>query len=205
MKCKNIGLLCSFKFLNKKKEIHLQLTNELAMNDFIEILKYSAPLIIILIVVFVILRNFSEREKTRLRYEVIRGNNKLLTPVRLQSYERIILLLERIKPESVALRLQNPNMTYKQLQLLILETVRKEFNHNLSQQVYISEETWSAVVNAKEQVIRLINLTGTKMGPESSSNDFIMNLIESYNDLEIRPIENTIRLVKIEAEKFFGM
>jgi hypothetical protein len=95
------------------------------MNDLIEILKYSAPLIIILVVVIVILRNFTQREKNRLRYDVIRGNNKLLTPVRLQAYERIILLLERIKPESVALRLQNSKIQCKQLQLLMLETVKK--------------------------------------------------------------------------------
>ena len=175
------------------------------MNDLIEILKYSAPLIIILIVVLIILRNFSEREKTRLRFEVIRGNNKLLTPVRLQSYERLVLLLERIRPDAVALRVKKANLNPKQIQILMLETVRKEFNHNLSQQIYISNETWSAIVNAKEQVIRLINLTGTRMKAESSSGEFIMTLIEIYNELETKPIENTIRLVKREAEKFFGM
>jgi len=175
------------------------------MNDFIEILKYSAPLLIILIVVLVILKNLSEREKTRLRYDVVRVNNKLLTPVRLQAYERIILLLERIKPDAVAMRVRKPNFTYKQIQILMLETVRKEFNHNLSQQIYLSDETWSAIVNAKEQVVRLINLTGTRMEEDSSSNDFIRNLIEMYNDMETKPIENTIRLVKMEADKFFGM
>ena len=175
------------------------------MNDLIEVLKYSAPLIIILVVVIVILRNFTQREKNKLRYDVIRGNNKLLTPVRLQAYERIILLLERIKPESVALRLQNSKMKYKQLQLLMLDTVRKEFNHNLSQQIYLTDETWSAVVNAKEQIVRLINLTGTKMTDESSTGDFIRYMIELYNNMEIRPIENTIRLVKTEANRFFGM
>ena len=75
----------------------------------------------------------------------------------------------------------------------------------LLQQIYLSDETWSAVVNAKEQIIRLINLTGTKMDNESSSNDFIRYLIEVYNDLEIKPIENSVRLVKSEANKFFGM
>jgi hypothetical protein len=175
------------------------------MNDFIEIIKYSTPLIIILVVVIVILRNFTQREKNRLRYDVVRGNNKLLTPVRLQAYERIVLLLERIKPDSLALRLQNSKMTYKQLQLLMLDTVRKEFNHNLSQQIYLTDESWSAVVNAKEQIVRMINLASTKMKEESSSNDFIRFVIEMYNNLELRPIENTIRLVKNEANTFFGM
>ena len=110
-----------------------------------------------------------------------------------------------MKPDAMALRIQNPSFDAKQIQILMLETVRKEFNHNLSQQVYLTEETWSTIVNAKEQVVRLINLVGTTMNHDVKSGDFIRSLIEMYNDLEIKPIENTLRIVKKEALIFFGM
>lgn len=175
------------------------------MTDFIEVLKYSAPLIVLLIAVLLILKHFSDKEKTKQKFDLIRMNNKLITPVRIQAYERIILLLERIKPDAVALRVQKTNFTATQMQILMLETIRKEFNHNLSQQIYLTDETWSAIVNAKEQVSRLINLTGTNMSKESKAGEFTRALIEMYNDFETKPIENTIRLVKKEAINFFGM
>ena len=175
------------------------------MNDFIEVLKYLMPLIVLLIAVLLILKHFSDKEKTKQRYDIILANNKLITPIRLQAYERVILLLERIKPDAVALRVQKSNFTAIQMQILMLETIRKEFNHNLSQQIYLSEETWSAIVNAKEQITRLINLTGTEMSKESKSAEFTRALIEMYNDFETKPIENTLRIVKKEALNFFGM
>ena len=175
------------------------------MNDFIEVLKYLTPLIVLLIAVLLILKHFSDKEKSKQKYDIIKSNNKLITPIRLQAYERIILLLERIKPDAVALRVQKSNFTATQMQILMLETIRKEFNHNLSQQIYVSEETWAAIVNAKEQITRLINLTGTKMLKESKAGEFTRALIEMYNDFETKPIENTIRLVKYEAINFFGM
>lgn len=175
------------------------------MNEFLEITKYLAPLIVLLVAVLLILKHFSDKEKYKQKFETIQANNKLITPIRLQAYERIILLLERIKPDAMALRLQKSNLTAIQMQILMLGTVRKEFNHNLSQQLYITNETWQAIVNAKEQISRLINLTGTKMGKDSGSNEFTRALIETYNDFEKKPVENSLIILKQEALMFFGM
>ncbi|NPA45322.1 MAG: hypothetical protein GXO49_07300 [Chlorobi bacterium] len=170
------------------------------MKEIIEILKYLLPLIVLLI-----LRHFAKVELTKQKFATIQGNNKLITPIRLQAYERIILLLERIKPDAMALRLQKQNLSAAQMQILLLGTVRKEFNHNLSQQLYISQESWGLVVNAKEQITRLINLTGTKMDKNATSSDFVRALIETYNDFEKKPIEFAIAAIKQEALMFFGM
>ena len=175
------------------------------MNDLIEISKYLAPLIVLLIAVLLILKHFSDKEKHKNKFETIQANNKLITPIRLQAYERIVLLLERIKPDAMALRLHQSNLTAIQMQILMLGTVRKEFNHNLSQQLYITPESWEAIVNAKEQISRLINLTGTTMEKEAGSGEFTRTLIETYNDFEKKPIENSLIILKKEALMFFGI
>jgi hypothetical protein len=175
------------------------------MNDSIEIIKYITPLIILIVAVLLILKHFSDKEKNNSKFEIIRSNNKILTPIRLQAYERLTLFLERIKPDSLALRLYNSDNTSKQAQMLLTDNVKKEFNHNLSQQVYISDELWQVIVNAKEQLIRIINLTGTKPETQSSSAEFSRVLIEVYNDLEKKPIEDALLLLKKEASLFFGM
>jgi len=175
------------------------------MNEIFEIAKYLLPLIVLLISVLLILRHFSENEKQKQKFELIHANNKLITPIKLQAYERLVLLLERIKPNSMALRLQKPNFSAVQMQILMLGTVRKEFDHNLSQQVYITPESWEIIINAKEQISRLINLTATTMEKGASSNDFIRALIETYNDFEKKPIEIALYSIKKEALLFFGM
>ncbi len=175
------------------------------MNDVIEVSKYLAPLIVLLIAVLLILKHFSDKEKHKNKFETIQANNKLITPIRLQAYERIILLLERIKPDAMALRLQKSNLTAIQMQILMLGTVRKEFNHNLSQQLYITNGAWQTIVNAKEQISRLINLTGTTMEKGAGSSEFTRALIETYNDFENKPIEDSLFILKKEALMFFGM
>ena len=120
------------------------------MDNFLEILKYILPSLIMIIGIWIILKHFSGKESEKNKLQLLTGNQKYVTPVRLQAYERVILLLERITIESLALRIQKPNMKSIQLQILMLGTVRKEFNHNLSQQLYISTSAWLAVKNAMD-------------------------------------------------------
>ena len=175
------------------------------MNELIEITKYLLPLIVLLIAVLMILNHFAKREKIKLRYDVIKSSNKIITPIRLQAYERIILFLERIRPDTMALRITKPKMSAKQIQREMLKTIRDEFSHNLSQQLYVSDETWSAAVYAKEQVTRLVNLAGTKAGKDANSQAYTAVLIEMYNDIENKPVETAIKTVKKEAVNFFGI
>lgn len=175
------------------------------MTELIEVSKYLLPLVVLLIAVLLILKHFSNNENTKQRFATIQANNKLITPIRLQAYERIVLFLERIKPDAMALRLQKQNLSAAQIQMLLLGTVRKEFNHNLSQQLYISNEAWEIIVNAKEQITRLINLVGTDMEKGANSGEFIRAFIETYNDFEKKPIELALYSIKKEALLFFGM
>jgi len=175
------------------------------MNELFEISKYILPLIVLLIAIMIILNHFAKREKTKLKFDLIKANNKLITPVKLQAYERIVLFLERIRPDALALRLTKSKMTSKQIQIQMLSTVRNEFNHNLSQQLYLSDETWTAVVYAKEQITRLINYAGTKVDPKTVSQAYTAVLIEMYNDTDTKPVETSVELVKKEASLFFGI
>ncbi len=175
------------------------------MAILIELTKYLLPLIILIIAILLILNHFAKRDHLKEKYDLIKGNNKLITPMRMQAYERLVLFLERIKPDALALRIKQTNMSALQMQIMMLDTVRQEFNHNLTQQLYISDKTWSAVVNSKEQITGLINLTGTKMNKDSGYNEFAGSFIEMYHGLENKPVENTIRIIKKEASDIFGI
>lgn len=175
------------------------------MTEFLEVLKYTLPIIVFTVAIYFIIKHFSAKDESKYKYDLIAKKQKILTPMRLQSYERIILFLERIRVESLALRLQNSKMSAMQLQIMMTATVRKEYNHNLSQQLYISSKAWSAVRNAKEMVLRSINITGTNIGPNAKASTFSRAAMETYSNLNTTPVETAIEILKSEVQTFFDM
>ena len=105
-------------------------------------------------------RYFDNQQKTQMlqmRIDEHREAVKLVTPIRLQAYERMALYLERISPESLVLRCYQPGMDTKLLQGVMTKTIRDEWEHNLSQQVYISSEAWTRIRHAKDEMMGIIN------------------------------------------------
>ena len=105
-------------------------------------------------------RFFDNQQKTQMlqmRIDEHREAVKLVTPIRLQAYERMALYLERISPESLVLRCYQPGMYTKKLQNTMTKTIRDEWEHNLSQQVYVSSEAWNMIREAKDEMTGIIN------------------------------------------------
>lgn len=80
-----------------------------------------------------------------------------VTPIRLQAYERMALFLERISPDSLVLRCWKPGMDLRLLQGVMTKNIRDEWEHNLSQQVYLSPELWARIREAKDEMVNLVN------------------------------------------------
>lgn len=101
--------------------------------------------------------NQHKMQMLQMRVDEHREAVKLVTPIRLQAYERMALFLERISPESLVLRCYQPGMDTKLLQGVMTKTIRDEWEHNLSQQVYISSEAWNRIRQAKDEMVGVIN------------------------------------------------
>ncbi|MBR2888122.1 MAG: hypothetical protein IKB95_07830, partial [Bacteroidales bacterium] len=117
--------------------------------DIAELLKYLLPALIVLACTYLTIRQFLIREEQKQRLDLAMGNQKIITPLRLAAFERIILFLERIHPSNLLIRVQDPGMSAKDFQRALLTTIRAEYEHNMSQQIYISDESWEAVKTAK--------------------------------------------------------
>jgi hypothetical protein len=128
---------------------------------------------------------------------------KILLPLRLQAYERIILFLERISPENLIMRITRPEMSALQLQAELVRVIREEFEYNLSQQIYISATGWELVKNAKEETIRLINMASGKIGENASSGDLVKAILDLSMDTEKLPVNAAIDEVKREVQRLF--
>ena len=106
-------------------------------------------------VAYLIIKRFVENEQKKSLLELKKMQAmetlKVVNPIRLQAYERLALFLERISPNSLVLRCYQPGMDLKVLQGVLTKNIRDEFEHNLSQQVYVSSEAWNRIKEAKEE------------------------------------------------------
>ena len=114
------------------------------MSEFLEILKYTLPSLVVFIAAFFVMKKFLDNEYRKLLFELKRGNLKTITPIRLQAYERSILFLERINMENMIKRVNKADMKADQLQMALITSIRREDEHILSQQIYMSDDAWDA-------------------------------------------------------------
>ncbi len=169
----------------------------------LEILKYTIPSLVLFITVFYILHSYFEDQEKKRQIKSALKNRKLITPLRLQAYERVILFLERISLDSIILRISEPGMTSKQLHSGMLTTIRAEYEHNLSQQLYLSDEAWEIVKNAKSNTLKLISLSADTLPADSPYQILSTKIMESIMEMEKAPTSAAIEFLKKEVQKLF--
>ena len=95
--------------------------------------------------------------------EATKASRTIVMPLRLQAYERMALFLERIDPNQLVLRIHAPGLTVAEEQNLLMTAIRSEYEHNISQQIYISNETWKGITDAMDDVITIITSVAEQM------------------------------------------
>jgi hypothetical protein len=100
------------------------------------------------------------------------------TPLKLQAYERLILLADRIALPNLISRTNQPGLNVHEMQHILLQTIRQEFDHNITQQIYVSPEAWDAIRNLKEQNMLIINQVASFLPPTASGQDLNKALLE---------------------------
>jgi hypothetical protein len=98
--------------------------------------------------------------------------------LQLQAYERLILFAERIALPNLVNRLNGQGMSSKDMQAILAETIRQEYDHNITQQIYVSAEAWDAVKNLKEQNIFIVNQVASFLPQDATAADLSKNLLE---------------------------
>ncbi|KIX22884.1 hypothetical protein SY27_03480 [Flavobacterium sp. 316] len=125
----------------------------------IELASYTLPALITGGVAYFLFHSFFKNEENRRRFELLKENQKQALPIRLQAYERIVLLLERINPTQLLLRVSPISNDKNDYATLLIHTIQTEFEHNLTQQVYLTSATWDIINKAKNSTIQLIRQT----------------------------------------------
>ena len=173
------------------------------MSALIEFGKILLPASVVLYAVYLMVRAFISKEIELKRLEVRGRSIETLLPARLQAYERMTLFLERISPQNLLVRLNNPAYSAKDFQKVLLDEIRNEYNHNASQQVYMSEEVWNVIRNAKEDLIIQINEAAGAMKDEATSIELARQIFQAGLDKKVEPLTHAMSELKKEIQQIF--
>ena len=168
-----------------------------------ELIRYTVPSLVVFATAYYLLKMFLDKEAQKVQMQMRLDVQKISLPVRMQAYERLVLLLERIEPAGLLVRTNSPGMNASRLQSALIQAIRSEFDHNLSQQLYVSSKVWEMVRNAREETIKRINTAAMKLTPEATSADLASLILINDMDLETSAVKGALDLLKVEARNNF--
>jgi len=173
------------------------------METFLEILKYLLPSLVVFLTAWFLVRRFLGQERDILELKARSDFRNAALPVRMQAYERLVLLLERIQPAGLIIRNNAPGLNAAGLHALLLQSIRDEFDHNLSQQLYVSARTWELVRNAREATIQLINSAASQVSREASTTELAEKILTMDLAATHAAIDQALHHLKQEAHATF--
>ena len=169
-------------------------------NNLVLLILLSAGLLLMVFAIMILLR-LSKMKDAELRnsgkFELKVQALKIIMPLKVQAYERFLLFLERAQLTQLVKRVYTPGMEKGAFHLLLLQNVREEFEHNLAQQLYVSNTTWNAVVNAKEELVNQINTTFEQLKEEEDVAILAQSLVALPNPM----VEQAVAVLKRDFER----
>lgn len=171
--------------------------------SYISILLFTVPIVVLGTIMIIIIRLFLKNERENRRLNTIVEDRKIALPLKFQAYERLAMFLERITPENLLMRINKPGINARELQQLCIINIKKEFDHNLSQQVYVSVDTWLHIKSAKNKIEKLINEVGSELTPKDNGMKFSTELLSTYLKSPEDPVESAKRMLIKEANTMY--
>jgi hypothetical protein len=168
------------------------------------LLPYFASLlsaIIVGIVAYLFFKTHTDNEEGRRRFLIHKDAQEKTLPLRLQAYERIVLLLERIDPNSLLIRIKPTNNDLNKYEEDLIRSIEDEFVHNLTQQIYLSAESWNVTKNIKNTTIQIIRQTA--MNEKVETADKLREAVLNHFMGEITPSQKGLLYIKKEIHGLF--
>lgn len=166
-------------------------------DKILEGLAYAIPSIVTGAVAYFIFSGFIKQGNQEKKLELLAEKKKDSLPIRLQAYERMMLFCERINPVKLLLRVKPiGNNTQDYLQLL-LASIDQEYDHNMVQQLYITDECWNVIIASKAAVMNTLKQIANT---SESAGDFRENVLLEYSK-KTPQTDTAVAFLKNEVKK----
>lgn len=168
--------------------------------EVLQLFAYLLPAVVTGIVAFYFFKLHTKNEDSRRRFYIQKDAQKNTLPIRLQAYERMALFLERIAVNNLVVRVAPRSSNKEDYEALLVKQIENEFEHNLSQQIYISDACWNIIKTAKSATIRIIRSTG--MGSEDSADKLREAILNATID-KASPSSAALAFIKKEVSELW--
>ncbi|EGD34892.1 MULTISPECIES: hypothetical protein [unclassified Capnocytophaga] len=168
---------------------------------FIQILSYCLPAVIVAVMAYFFFLLYFKNEDKKRRWHLIKDLQKEALPLRLQAYERLVLLLDRTSPQKLALRVAPASSDKQAYELLLIEHINAEYEHNITQQIFVSENLWNVILLSKNATLQIIHkiasdpaITDAIKLQEAIISEFVNKPTPSNNAIShlVNEVNNTI-------------
>lgn len=169
------------------------------LSVILEIIKITVPALVVFFTVYTLLKQYLDGQYKAQMLQFKQNQNKTTIPLRLQAYERLSLFCERISIPNLVLRLRKENMTATDLRLAMMIAIQQEFEHNITQQVYVSDQLWQIVKIARDDTVNVINLVYNSIDAKTEGRQYASAMFNYLESRELISTDKALIAIKKEA------
>ena len=172
-------------------------------NILLDILKLTIAGVGVVWVAFYLFKPYLDKTHRLQVLELKKAADNQTLPLRLQAYERLVLFVERMSPTNLLVRLGAGNYSAAELHHLAVQEVNNEYQHNITQQIYVSSRAWAVVRRLKDDTVGLLNGTLRNLPEGASGLDFSRALLKGLSQLETNPYDAAGTMIHQDLEELF--
>jgi hypothetical protein len=169
------------------------------LSVLLEIIKVTVPALIVYLTVHTLLKQFLEGQYRMKAAELQQDRQASTTPMRFQAYERLSLLCERIALPNLIMRVRPDGMSVAEYRLTLMLAIQQEFEHNITQQVYVSQQLWEIIKTARDHTVEVINLSADNMTPKGDAKELAQFILSLPQENTVGALDKALVAIKREA------
>ena len=173
------------------------------MEQFENIIVIAIPSVVAYFIAVLVSKGGIEKAKITKEAELAQKKIEIVYPLQMQAYERLCMLMERISPDNLIIRINRNGLTLQQFQQQLFNEINQEYTHNISQQVYVSDKAWAAVRRAVDFLKLNINKSAMEFrGNEVAvSTDLAKKILENVMADKVDPIQEALKILRLEVKR----
>jgi len=169
----------------------------------LDIIKYTIAGMGVVWIAFYLIKPYLDKSERIQLLEFKKSISNQTLPLRLQAYERIVLFMERINPENMLIRLNEPGYSAADLNSIIITEVRNEYQHNITQQIYVSSRAWGVAKRVKDDTLNIVSAAFKSLPEGATSLDLGKTILVQLSQMEDNPYEIGAELIRKDLEQLF--
>jgi len=168
-----------------------------------DVIKYAVAGLITVGVAYYLVRPHLERAENIQLLELKKAVTNQVLPLRLQAYERLVLFIERVNPSNMLIRLSATDYTAAELHSIVVNEIRNEYQHNVTQQIYVSPMAWGVIRRVKNDTLGIITNAVKGLPEDASGLELSRTILMHLSKLEENPYDIAGAMIRKDLEDIF--